>query len=54
MERLRTSFQGGPAVLADGLDLVGEKEESKNILIPFYDKVQTPRTPFYIIFYRNI
>lgn len=45
VKRLRISFQGEPTVSADGLDLVCEREESKNFLISLYDEAQTLRTP---------
>lgn len=39
MKRSRITSQGEPAIFADELGLVHKREESKNILISFYDEV---------------
>lgn len=54
MKRLQISFQAEPTVFADGLDLVYEKDRSKNILISFYGEVQTLRMPSYVSLHKNI
>lgn len=39
MKRSRITSQGEPVIFAGELDLVCKREESKNILISFYDEV---------------